>query len=378
MLIAITERQNQHCPLHVTVWLRIMLFRVSNKGLYVKTKSAHKSCEKVFTFIGWDRFVNMEHSGDDVKAIKRINQLNCNICLPPSSLQMKVDYPARVCFPKIGFEKPVNDINILEIGCGWGRSTQFYAKSCKQVVSIDFSASSIVFNQNHTGRTNNVEYIVGDLIDCINERIEFDCVALVHILSFLPPSEALRLLKRIDELARPKAHILLSDFSILNWHLRVYATSFWNMRRRCMKEGSQGLGLQYFLDKYRRNFCYWMVYRRKPVINGKQIGNYSEALKCFDDTVAKVRDILCEYQGKDKLHLPLTFYGEGYKPNILFYWRIPLFPWEIDFYLEQLEGSWRVNFLEGYTHRTTYGQTIEVESPVNSSECFVVDLEKVG
>jgi len=354
-----------------------MLFRVNNKGLYVETKSAHESYEKVFTFIGWDKFVNMDHSADDIKAIKRINQLNCNACLPPSNLQMKVDYPTRVCFPKIRFEKPVNDIRILEIGCGWGRSTQFYAKYCKRVVSIDFSASGIMFNEDHVARPNNVEYIVGDLIDCINEKIEFDCAALVHILSFLPPSEALRLLKKVDEFARPKTHILLSDFSILNWHLRAYATSFWNMRRKCMKEGYSGLGLQYFLDRYRRNFCYWMVYRRKRVINGKQVSNYQEALKCFDDTVEKVKGILREYQSKDKLHLPLAFYGEGYKPNVLFYWRIPLFPWEIDFYLEQLESSWRVNFLEGYTHRTTYGQTIEVESPVNSSECFVVDLEKV-
>ena len=370
--------RNKHSSPNVKIWLKSMQFRVTNKGLYVETKSAQKSYEKVLTFIGWDRFVNTNRSVDDVKAIKRINQLNCNTCLPPSSLQMKVDYPTRVCFPKIRFDKPINDIKILEIGCGWGRSTQFYAKYCRQVVSIDFSTSGITFNNGHSGRPNNVEYIVGDLIDCINEKIEFDCAALVHILSFLPPSEALRLLKKVDEFARPKTHILLSDFSILNWHLRAYATSFWNMRRKCMKEGYSGLGLQYFLDRYRRNFCYWMVYRRKRVINGKQVSNYQEALKCFDDTVEKVKGILREYQSKDKLHLPLAFYGEGYKPNVLFYWRIPLFPWEIDFYLEQLESSWRVNFLEGYTHRTTYGQTIEVESPVNSSECFVVDLEKVG
>ncbi len=120
----------------------------------------------------------------------------------------------------------------LEIGCGTGEFSRLLAARAESVLAVDLSPQMIRLAKSQSAGRENVEYLLGDVMQLPLPAAGYDCIVSVVTLHHLPLAEAL--LKMKDAL-RPGGvliiHDLVADAGVVDRCLSALAYAVSVMRR---------------------------------------------------------------------------------------------------------------------------------------------------
>ncbi len=98
----------------------------------------------------------------------------------------------------------------LEVGCGLGRHAQELAKLGFDVTAFDLSSSAIDMARERAGNTNNIRFVVGDILKPpIEWRHAFDLVVEVYTLQALPADLRLKAASNIANAVSALGNLVL-------------------------------------------------------------------------------------------------------------------------------------------------------------------------
>ena len=107
----------------------------------------------------------------------------------------------------------VSNIEILDIGCGDGRTTYELAKYAKRVVGIDPVERAIDFAK-ILGKRENVEYYVMDAENLdFFEDAQFDAVTCLEVIEHIPPENISITLKGLRRILKPRGVFIISTLN---------------------------------------------------------------------------------------------------------------------------------------------------------------------
>lgn len=84
----------------------------------------------------------------------------------------------------------------LEIGCGTGEFTRRLAGRAERVLAVDLSPRMIEAARERSAGCENVEFVLGDVMELPLAEGAFDCVTTLTTLHHLPMEEALKKIRR--------------------------------------------------------------------------------------------------------------------------------------------------------------------------------------
>ena len=109
-------------------------------------------------------------------------------------------------------EKPLADMDILDIGCGGGLICEPLARLGAQVTGIDPSPESIAAAGDHAAKQNlPIEYLTATSEEIVSAERKFDCVLALEVIEHVP--DAARFLESCAALVKPGGLLLLSTLS---------------------------------------------------------------------------------------------------------------------------------------------------------------------
>jgi len=79
----------------------------------------------------------------------------------------------------------------LDIGCGKGEFAKALAHRAKKVIGVDLSEQMISMAKADTA-TDNIEYVLGDVMELELENSKYDCIASIATMHHLPLEEMMR------------------------------------------------------------------------------------------------------------------------------------------------------------------------------------------
>lgn len=114
---------------------------------------------------------------------------------------------------------PSRCAHALEIGCGTGEFARLLAERCENVVALDLSPEMVrVATERSRGRTN-IDFRVGDVLDCRFPAAHFDCIASIATLHHLPLNI---MLTKMRDALKPGGVVLILDlFKSEGWADRL-------------------------------------------------------------------------------------------------------------------------------------------------------------
>lgn len=120
----------------------------------------------------------------------------------------------------------------LEVGCGTGAFTRLLSSRAREVIALDLSPQMIRLAKAQSSGRENIEYLLGDLMQLALPAAEYDCIVSIATLHHLPLERAL--LKMKDAL-RPNGvliiHDLIADAGLLDKSVSALAYPLSVMRR---------------------------------------------------------------------------------------------------------------------------------------------------
>jgi len=104
------------------------------------------------------------------------------------------------------------DYEILDLGCGSGRMSLFFARACKRVVAVDFSLALLERARGNAMKCglNNITFIEEN-INSFYCKEKFDLIFLGGVLSYLNDADAKNMLGRAKEMLKPEGRLLIRD-----------------------------------------------------------------------------------------------------------------------------------------------------------------------
>lgn len=94
---------------------------------------------------------------------------------------------------------------VLDLGCGTGYNSWFFAQMAGQVVGVDISKGAVEFAQRHYQREN-LTYLQGNILEWAPKE-KFSLIIMIAVFEHLPLYEGNLLLKRIKKWLRPNGRI---------------------------------------------------------------------------------------------------------------------------------------------------------------------------
>jgi ubiquinone/menaquinone biosynthesis C-methylase UbiE len=110
----------------------------------------------------------------------------------------------------LAFLEPGPEKTLLDLACGNGLLTRRLATHFRKVTAVDFSKPLIEVAKSQFGQ-DNVEYVIGDVIDLDVGSNRYDCVLVSAALQFLNPRQARRLFRQLRIVVTDGGRIVLGD-----------------------------------------------------------------------------------------------------------------------------------------------------------------------
>lgn len=107
----------------------------------------------------------------------------------------------------------------LDIGCGAGEFARLLAKRSENVLALDLSPEMVRVAKERSQGWANIDFHVGDVLDCEFPAAHFDCIASIATLHHLPMS--IMLLKLRNALKAGGVFLVLDLFESEGWADRL-------------------------------------------------------------------------------------------------------------------------------------------------------------
>jgi SAM-dependent methyltransferase len=105
----------------------------------------------------------------------------------------------------------VTDLDVLDIGCGYGYGSDFLATTAKTVMAADTDPSAISYGSSHYGRQN-LRFLLIDAPSQLEER-RFDAVIVLEVIEHVADSSAF--ISDVCRLLRGPGQLILSTPNLL-------------------------------------------------------------------------------------------------------------------------------------------------------------------
>ncbi len=111
------------------------------------------------------------------------------------------------------------DMDVLDLGCGTGRMALFFAKKCKHVTAIDFSANllKIAANKIKSMDLDNIKLIQQSIAN-FHSNHKFDIIFIGGVLSFLNDIDVENVVRNIKDMLKENGKLIIRDS--LRWRKR--------------------------------------------------------------------------------------------------------------------------------------------------------------
>lgn len=103
---------------------------------------------------------------------------------------------------------PPHPVYVLEIGCGAGEFTRLLAPRARKVTALDLSPQMIRLAKSRSGRFQNIEYVLADVMRLSLPAEGFDCIVSIATLHHLQPGPAL---VKMKEALKPGGVLIIHD-----------------------------------------------------------------------------------------------------------------------------------------------------------------------
>jgi len=166
----------------------------------------------------------------------------------------------------ISYLPDINSLNVLELACGIGRFTSYFAKYASHVTAVDFIEKFIKENQRRNKNHKNITYICSDVMDLSFNNHEYDFIFLNWILMYLEDKDLDILLNRLFHALKHKGYIFIRESC--SWqnekrddHYYANYRAFYlyeNIIKESLKLRKSGY-IKFYLDQKNDPFqCYWL------------------------------------------------------------------------------------------------------------------------
>jgi ubiquinone/menaquinone biosynthesis C-methylase UbiE len=124
----------------------------------------------------------------------------------------------------IKFIKDKSLRNILDVGCGYGRTCLFMHENNFQVVGVDVDRVQVELALREIGKQRirqGIELVVNDARNlCFPDSI-FDAVTMLGVLTLVWKTERPKIINEVDRVLKPSGYIFIEEFG-RTWENRVY------------------------------------------------------------------------------------------------------------------------------------------------------------
>jgi 2-polyprenyl-6-hydroxyphenyl methylase/3-demethylubiquinone-9 3-methyltransferase len=129
--------------------------------------------------------------------------------------------PIRIEYIKSNIKKKsIENLNILDLGCGGGLTCEPLAKLKAKVTGVDFIKENIEVAKNHAKLSNlEINYMIQDL-DKINIKTKYDVILILEVIEHLDDWE--KLILNIKKNLKPKGKIIISTIN-KNYLSKIFA-----------------------------------------------------------------------------------------------------------------------------------------------------------
>jgi 2-polyprenyl-3-methyl-5-hydroxy-6-metoxy-1,4-benzoquinol methylase len=105
-------------------------------------------------------------------------------------------------------------VNIMDVGCGYGRDSIYFAKQGFNITGIDISSSGISLARAKAEQEKlNISFIEADFMRWGNTHERFDCVYLYKVLHQIRPKELSAIISKISDVLSYKGIVVVATFS---------------------------------------------------------------------------------------------------------------------------------------------------------------------
>ncbi len=127
-------------------------------------------------------------------------------------------YPPKVIDTILKYAKLPKNAKILEIGCGTGQATKFFAERGYRITAVDISANIVAIAQKNLARFKNVKFIVNSFEDAALTQNSFDIIIAAQSFHWIEPARGFA---KINQLLKPGGVLALF------WNLTEYNKTTW-------------------------------------------------------------------------------------------------------------------------------------------------------
>lgn len=129
--------------------------------------------------------------------------------------------PIRIEYIKSNIKKKsIENLDILDLGCGGGLTCEPLAKLKAKVTGVDFIKENIEVAKNHAKLSNlEINYMIQDL-DKINIKTKYDVILILEVIEHLDDWE--KLILNIKKNLKPKGKIIISTIN-KNYLSKIFA-----------------------------------------------------------------------------------------------------------------------------------------------------------
>ncbi len=108
--------------------------------------------------------------------------------------------------------------SILDLGCGLGRHTIFFAKHCFQISAMDLSPEGVQSTSKWALEEGlNVDVRKGDMLSLPYDDASFDCLFAYHVISHTDTTGAKKIIGEIRRVVKPGGEIYVTLCSKETW-----------------------------------------------------------------------------------------------------------------------------------------------------------------
>ena len=119
--------------------------------------------------------------------------------------------PIRIDYILNNFKKNIQDLDILDLGCGGGLTCEPLAKLGGNITGIDFVKENIDIAKKHSIKSKlKIKYIHAD-IDLIKIKKKFDLILILEVLEHLENWE--EFIKKLKKNLKPKGVVIISTIN---------------------------------------------------------------------------------------------------------------------------------------------------------------------
>lgn len=172
--------------------------------------------------------------------------------------------------------------SILDLGCGLGRHSYFFAENGFNVSAIDLSEEAIaIVNRNSNEKNLKIESFVSDMINLPFEENSFDCLIAYHVISHTTSEGIEKIISEMKRVLKPDGEFFITLCSKNAWSFKDAGFPVHDENTVIRIEDGPENGIPHFyadneiiLNLFDKENLIFVKHTQDQIVNGKDYGSW--------------------------------------------------------------------------------------------------------